>query len=190
MMYMVQLVQEGYQMDDLSRSQLQQDLQIKSKTRSHYTNNLSVKSELMQLTKDFHVSSIQMVAESLSLPSQNAAGWIGIILENAGDVLRMIGKEKGIDKEIKSYRHGRFLSQALFEFHRLLRTLALIIKQVVNATILTGQADNAVIYWLWNNEVVQEDMYQENSWVPLFVITLVANNDKKDSSSFVQRIQN
>ncbi|KAG0946548.1 hypothetical protein G6F57_003198 [Rhizopus arrhizus] len=176
MMYMVQLVQEGYQMDDLSRSQLQQELQIKSKTRSHYTNNLSVKSELMQLTKDFHVSSIQMVAESLSLPSQNAAGWIGIILENAGDVLRMIGKEKGIDKEIKSYRHGRFLSQALFEFHRLLRTLALIIKQVVNATILTGQADNAVIYWLWNNEVVQEDMYQENSWVPLFVITLVANN--------------
>ncbi|RCH96766.1 RNA polymerase II mediator complex subunit, partial [Rhizopus stolonifer] len=174
MMYLIQLVQEGYQMEDMVRTQLQQDLQVKIKTRGRYTNDVSAKNELLQLTKN--PQSIQMASESLSLPTQNAAGWIGVILENAGEVLRMVGKEKRIDEEIKSYRHGRFLSQALYEFHRLLRALALVIKQVANATLMTGQADATVIYWLWNNEVVQEDMYQENSWVPLFVIILVVNN--------------
>ncbi|CAO3669776.1 unnamed protein product [Rhizopus microsporus] len=176
MMYMVQLVQEGYQMDDITRTQLQQDLQIKSKMRSHYMNNISVRNELLQLAKDPNISSVQLLAESLSLPSQNATGWIGLIFENVGEVLQIVSKEKRIYEEIKSYRHGRFLSQALFEFHRLLRAFAYVIKQVANATILTGQADTAVTYWLWNNGIVQEDMHKENSWVPLFAIMLVTNN--------------
>ncbi|KAI9267828.1 hypothetical protein BY458DRAFT_511485 [Sporodiniella umbellata] len=173
MMYLIQLIQEGHQVDGMIRTQLQQDLQIKSKTRNRYTNNLSVKNELLQLAKEPY--SIQAISELLSIPSQNAAGWIGVILETSGEVLRTIGKEKHIDEEIKSYRHGRFLSPVLYEFHKLLRALASVIKQVANATLLTGQADTTVIYWLWNSEVVQEDMYQENSWVPLFVIVLVTN---------------
>lgn len=174
MMYMVQLVQEGYQMEDLVRSQLQQDLQVKSKIRGRYSSSISVKDELVLLAKEPESSSLQLVSESLCVPSQNAAGWIGAILESAGDVLRMVVKEKNItDHQLQA---SLVLSPALFDFHRIVRAFANIVKDVANHTTLTGQADEVVIQWLCNNEVVHEDMNQECSWIPLFVAILVSYN--------------
>lgn len=174
MMYMVQLVQEGYQMDDMTRSQLQQDLQVKSKSRRRFDTGVSVKDELSQLAKEPATNYLQLVSESLSVPSQNAAGWIGAILESAGDVLRIVAKEKNIVDDIKL--HQKVLSPALFDFHRILRAFASVIKDVANHTVLTGQADEPVIQWLCNNEVVLEDMNQECSWIPIFVAILVSYN--------------
>ncbi|EPB86864.1 hypothetical protein HMPREF1544_06290 [Mucor circinelloides 1006PhL] len=174
MMYMVQLVQEGYQMDDLVREQLKQDLQVKSKLRGRYSSSVSVKDELTQLAKEPVTSSLQLVSESLSVPSQNATGWIGAILESAGEVLRMVAKEKHITEQAKS--HQQPFSSALYDFHRIVRAFANVLKDVANHTTLTGQADQVVIHWLCNNEIVLQDMNQECSWVPFFVAILVAYN--------------
>lgn len=174
MMYMVQLVQEGYQMDEVTRSQLQQDLQVKSKLRGRYNSGVSIKDELLQLAKDPVISNAQIVSESLCIPSQNATGWIGAILENAGDVLRIVAKEKNITQDVKF--HNSTLTPSLFDFHRIVRVFANLIKDVANHTILTGQADEPVIQWLCNNEVVLEDMNQECSWIPFFVAVLVSHN--------------
>lgn len=174
MMYMVQLVQEGYQMDDLVREQLKQDLQVKSKLRGRYSSSVSVKDELTQLAKEPVTSSLQLVSESLSVPSQNATGWIGAILESAGEVLRMVAKEKHITEQVKS--HQQPFSSALYDFHRIVRAFANVLKDVANHTTLTGQADQVVIHWLCNNEIVLQDMNQECSWVPFFVAILVAYN--------------
>ncbi|KAG2234880.1 hypothetical protein INT48_000543 [Thamnidium elegans] len=174
MMYMVQLVQEGYQMDEMVRSQLQQDLQVKSKLRGRYNSGVSVKDELSQLAKEPVTNLLQLVSESLCVPSQNATGWIGAILESAGDVLRIVAKERNITEEVKL--HQKSISPALFDFHRILRVFASVIKDVANHTVLTGQADEPVIHWLCNNEVVFEDMNQECSWIPIFVAILVSYN--------------
>ncbi|OAD01747.1 hypothetical protein MUCCIDRAFT_111089 [Mucor lusitanicus CBS 277.49] len=174
MMYMVQLVQEGYQMDDLVRTQLKQDLQVKSKLRGRYSSSVSVKDELVQLAKEPATSSLQLVSESLSVPSQNATGWIGAILESAGEVLRMVAKEKHITEQAKS--HQLPFSPALYDFHRIVRAFANVLKDVSNHTTLTGQADEVVIHWLCNNEIVLQDMNHECSWVPFFVVILVAYN--------------
>lgn len=176
MMYMVQLIQEGYQMDDMIRSQLQQDLQVKSKLRGggRYNSGVSVKDELAQLAKEPVANVLQIVSESLCVPSQNAAGWIGDILENAGDVLRIVAKEKNICQDVKNVSSS--LSPALFDFHRILRAFVSVIKDVANHTVLTGQADEPVIHWLLHNEVVLEDMNQDYAWVPIFVALLVSYN--------------
>ncbi|CEP10050.1 hypothetical protein [Parasitella parasitica] len=168
------LVQEGYQMDDLVRAQLKQDLQVKSKLRGRYSNSVSVKDELTQLAKEPATSSLQMVSESLSVPSQNATGWLGAILESAGQVLRMVAKEKHIAELAKA--HQTQLSPALYDFHRIVRAFAKILKDVSNHTTLTGQADEVVIHWLCNNDIVALDMNDECSWVPFYVAILVAYN--------------
>lgn len=175
-MYMVQLVQEGYPIDDIAKTQLQQDLQIKSKHRGRYNNNLSLKDELLQLTKDPNMSAIQIVSESFSVPSQNAIGWFGAILESAGNVLSVLAKQGNVSQHVSKTVLETSMSETLFEFHRIVRTFAHVLKHVANHTILTGQADEAVIYWLNNNMVVLEDMNQPCSWVPLFVAVLVAYN--------------
>jgi hypothetical protein len=174
MMYMVQLVQEGYHMEELVRSQLQQDLQVKSKIRGRYSSSVSVKDELVLFAKEPESSSLQLLSESLCVPSQNAAGWIGAILESAGDVLRMVAKEKNISDH--QSQPSVALSPALYDFHRIVRAFANIVKDVANHTTLTGQADEVVVHWLSNNEVVHEDMNQECSWIPLFVAILVSYN--------------
>lgn len=174
MMYMVQLVQEGYQIEDVSRSQLQQDLQVKSKIKGRYSSSVSIKDELILLSKEPESSAVQLVSESLCVPSQNAAGWIGAILESTGDVLRMVAKEKNIVNY--QSQPPMVLSPALFDFHRIVHAFAVILKDVANYTTLTGQADEVVIHWLSNNEVVHEDMNQACSWIPLFVAILVSYN--------------
>lgn len=177
MMYMVQLVQEGYQMDELVKSQLQQDLQVKSKLRGRYNSGISVKEELSQLAKEPVTNLLQLVSESLCVPSQNATGWIGAILESAGDVLRIVAKERNITEEAKLHRQQEnSISPALFDFHRILRAFASVIKDVAKHTVLTGQADEPVIQWLCHNEVVLEDMHQECSWIPIFVAILISYN--------------
>ena len=177
MMYIVQLVQEGYQMEESMRIQLGQDLQVKSKTHGRYSNGVSVKDELFQLAKEPVNTTVQIVSESLCIPSQNAAGWIGAILESAGDVLSVIAKEKNILQQVELHQPNTTnLSPALFDFHRILRIFAHVIKSVADHTILTGQADDAVIQWLCHNQVVFEDMNHESSWVPVFVVILVSYN--------------
>ncbi|KAI9486079.1 MAG: hypothetical protein EXX96DRAFT_613913 [Benjaminiella poitrasii] len=176
MMYMVQLVQEGHQMDDIARNQLQQDLQIKSKTRGRYNSNLSIKDELLQLIKEPTLSNIQLVSESLSVPSQNASQWIGITLENAGAMIHTFTKENGIAENTKVQQTQSSLLPVLHEFYQIVRGFANVIKAVADHTVLTGQADEAVVYWLRHNELVLQDINQECSWVPLFVSILVAYN--------------
>lgn len=175
MMYMVQLVQEGYQIDDTLRSQLQQDLQIKAKLRGRYNKVELIKSELAQLANDPSHSTIQMVCESLGAPPQHASDWIGAILETCGEMLSNAAKEKSIASEA-SMTNGNELSPPLYEFHKLLRAYAQVISHVASQTLLTGQIDEIVIHWLCNNPIVLEDMNQPCSWVPVFLAILVSYN--------------
>ncbi|KAI7906421.1 uncharacterized protein BX663DRAFT_496358 [Cokeromyces recurvatus] len=176
MMYMVQLVQEGYQINDIVRAQLQQDLQIKSKIRGRYNSHISIKDELLQLVRQPTLSNVQIISESLSIPSQNAIRWISTILKNVGEIIHEITKEKNIPEHAKAHHPQSPLSTVLYDFHRIVRYFATVIKNTADYTILTGQADEAVIYWLCNNEIVLQDMNQEYSWVPLFIAILVAYN--------------
>ncbi|KAI8985141.1 hypothetical protein BDB01DRAFT_850197 [Pilobolus umbonatus] len=173
MMYMVQLVQEGYQIDEVMRLQLQQDLQVRAKMRDHYKNKMSILDELSKLTKDSTPSSIQLLSESLSNSTQNPTGWIGIILENAGHILHQKAIEAKMDEAAKS---TKVMTESLLNFHRILRAYATVIKDVSNNIIFTGQADDAVIQWLTHNNLVAEDMNKKNSWIPLFVTVLVSCN--------------
>ncbi|RCI02228.1 RNA polymerase II mediator complex subunit, partial [Rhizopus stolonifer] len=153
MMYMVQLVQEGYVIDDLLKTQLQQDLRAKYKIRH---GPLSIKQELAQLAKD--PTCQQLVFESLCMPSQNPAGWISAILETVGDIL---AQERNTH---------------VLHFHRMMRVFVKMIKDVADITLLTGQADDAVIQWLCHHPIAVQDMQQKGAWVPLLVTILVSYN--------------
>ncbi|OBZ82424.1 Mediator of RNA polymerase II transcription subunit 12 [Choanephora cucurbitarum] len=154
MMYMVQLVQEGHLLDEVARAQLQHDLQVKYKSR---TSPISIRHELSQLIKDASPSSQQMVSEVVCKPAQ-MHGWIGAILENVGDLLA---------------QESHTVS---FQFYRLVRAFAQVLKDVADTTTFTGQADTIVVEWLCRHPTAVQAMHQKGAWVPMFVAVLVAYN--------------
>ncbi|KAG0172714.1 RNA polymerase II mediator complex subunit [Apophysomyces sp. BC1015] len=176
-MFMVQLVQEGYPITEEMRTQLQQDLQIKQKLRGRYHSNVSMVSELNQFASNPTPSSIETVAESLCARFQSTPGWIGSVLDTVVDILRQTAKEK----KIPASNGQGFMSHAYFEFHRTVSGFASLLKEIADQATISGQLDDIVIQWLLQqcNPVgnsktpMLEDIYQQYSWIPLFITSLV-----------------
>ncbi|KAF7724120.1 RNA polymerase II mediator complex subunit [Apophysomyces ossiformis] len=178
-MFMVQLVQEGFPITEEMRIQLQQDLQIKQKIRGRYHSSIPVVTELTQFANNPTLSAVETVAGSLCSRFQGTPGWIGSLLDIAVDILRQTAKEKNIPA---SNGQG-FMSQAYFEFHRTVSGFAQLLKEIADQITISGQLDDIIIQWLSqqcnpsssNKTPMLEDIYLQYSWIPLFVTSLVVS---------------
>ncbi|KAI8979595.1 hypothetical protein BDF20DRAFT_870542 [Mycotypha africana] len=183
MMYIIQLIQEGYTMEENATLQLKQDLQIKAPKRGRYNTNISIREEILQLSKNPASEKVQLASETLSIPSRKAAGWLGEIIQEVGSILHMTFKEKQLSESIRNIydnqvhqQYGQFLPAPLLDFHRQIRAFALVVRNIADKTTFTGQADDIIINWFQTSEISLENMNQPFSWIPLFIALLVSHN--------------
>ncbi|KAI8337752.1 hypothetical protein BC941DRAFT_513588 [Chlamydoabsidia padenii] len=178
MMYMVQLVQEGYSISDDMRLQLQKDLQMRPKIRGRHA-PVSIVDELSQvINSNASKASAQNVVETLcaTYQYQNGALWIGLVLDGIVDIIQqwikkttMYGGTGG-----DSIIGDQGLQQITLQ--RFLCAFVDIIKDIIDLCTLTGQINEAIIDWLSNKMSIIEEMRQPQSWMPLFIILLVSRN--------------
>ncbi|KAI9030192.1 hypothetical protein CLU79DRAFT_843056 [Phycomyces nitens] len=190
MMYIVQLVQEGYRISDERRAQLQNDLQTKPKFMTrHRSNPLPITTELAQIIQDHSTTNIQSVADSLCVRYQGTPGWIGLILQGIVEVMSPIGAERRIDLGIsktpgkETYQHTQDAFARSFEFYQIVSAFASLMEEISNQVTITGELDEAIANWLsqqcspttMSGTILIDEMNQEHSWVPLFITLLVVH---------------
>lgn len=176
MMYMVQLVQEGYSISDDTRLQLQKDLQTRPKVRGRHT-VVSIVDELLQVVNsNASKASIQNVVEALctAYQYQNAALWIGTVLDGAVDIIQQWIKKTTMYDSSGMITGDQKLQQVTLQ--RFLCAFADVIKDIVDLCTLTGQINDAIVDWFSNKMSVVEEMRQPQSWMPLFIVLLVSKN--------------
>ncbi|KAL0073025.1 hypothetical protein F4703DRAFT_1773010 [Phycomyces blakesleeanus] len=186
MMYIVQLVQEGYRISDERRAQLQHDLQAKPKFMSrHRSNPLPITAELGQIIQDHSPSNIQSVTDSLCVRYQGTAGWIGIILQGIVEVMSPVGAVRRIELATSKVpaKETQDSFARSFEFYQIVSAFASLMEEISNQATITGELDEAIAGWLsrqcspttMNGTILIDEMNQEYSWVPLFITLLVVH---------------
>ncbi|KAI8100101.1 uncharacterized protein BX664DRAFT_290634 [Halteromyces radiatus] len=174
MIYMVQLVQEGHMISDDMRLQLQKDLQMRPKVRGSRRTPVSMTEELQQvINSNGSKTSIQNVVESLcvSYQYQNAALWIGLVLDGTVSVIQQWNKKTtmygGSHQSVQQ-------QQQQMTLQRFLCAYADIIKDIVDQCTLTGEINDALVDWLSNKVTVVEELRQPQSWMALFICLLAS----------------
>ncbi|KAI9312669.1 hypothetical protein BX666DRAFT_1985405 [Dichotomocladium elegans] len=175
MMFMVQLVQEGYRITDEVRTKLQHDLHFKPKNKAQYLGRsvLSIDSELNQITRSPTMTNVQNAVEVICSHQSNASTWLYPMFSSAFQALQQYSKEKDM---VNIAMLGN--REELFEFRKRILSIVDFIKSVADRTTLSGQLDDIVVQWLLDhystsNPAVFNDLYQENTWFPLFLAMLV-----------------
>ncbi|KAI8149564.1 hypothetical protein BJV82DRAFT_504484 [Fennellomyces sp. T-0311] len=178
MMYMVQLVQEGYRITDDMRTQLQQDLHFKSKARQYSSRNeISLTSELTQLIQSPTISNVYNTTDSICARYQNTSGWVLSVLDTGFKTLQQYAQEHQVNILAASPDFVEHKIE-LYDFRKRITTMVDFAKNIADHTTLTGQLDEAVIQWLSqecspSSATLVDDLQQPHTWFPLFLALLV-----------------
>lgn len=180
MMFMIELLQEGYQISDDARTQLSQDLHYKPKTRGTYRNNL-LPTELAEIVKNPTASVVQLAVENVCAQPQNDTAWLQTVFNTTYDTLQRWASEHPGQDEAAQYAVRRRLC-ALLDF----------VKGVADSASLTGQLDDVVCLWFEQHcNPAQStpafvEMSQPGSWAPLF-LSLLATRSLVGIDTLLQR---
>ncbi|ORZ24760.1 hypothetical protein BCR42DRAFT_343237 [Absidia repens] len=178
MIYMVQLIQEGYSVTDDMRLQLQKDLQMRPRVRGRHV-QVSIGDELLQvIDNDASKSYVQNAVENLcaAYQYQNGALWVGLVLDGVVDTMQQWIKKTAMYGSSDQGQHHQQQQQQNLTLQRYLCSFADIIKDIADMCTLTGQINDALIDWLSNKASVVEEMRQPQSWLVLFIAHLVSRN--------------
>ncbi|KAI9255672.1 hypothetical protein BDA99DRAFT_442083 [Phascolomyces articulosus] len=178
MMYIIQLVQEGYRITDDMRTQLQQDLHFKPKVRQYPSrNDAPLTTELKQLIQSPTLSSVHNSIDSVCSRSQTMTHGLYSMFTAVFETLQQYGRERQINTlaatpEIQEHK------EELYEFRRRMCYMVDFIKGVADQSTLTGQLDDAVIQWLSQqcspiSATLLDDLHEPHTWLPLFLALLV-----------------
>ncbi|KAI9307637.1 hypothetical protein BJ944DRAFT_261581 [Cunninghamella echinulata] len=171
MMYMIQLVQEGFNITDEVRLQLQHDLQMKPKIRGRPP-QISLMDELHQvISNDASNLSVQNITETLCLAYQyqNASLWMTMVLDGLLETIQQWYKKTASDSTL--YVGDDQQRNQQLTLQRLLCAYADIIKGIVDQCTLTGQLNDVIVNWLLSKPIIATQ-----SWMPFFIALLAARN--------------
>ncbi|KAI8372975.1 uncharacterized protein BYT42DRAFT_501141 [Radiomyces spectabilis] len=171
MMYIVQLVQEGYQMKSDMHAQFQQDLQAKPRV-GYVGSSMSLLEDLTLLASNPTNASARTLAESLYSRYHSTAGSIQSILETSITAIRHAIRVKD----------DPTLAPMQFELYSILAAFADLFRQLGEQATITGQLDMVIVSWLTQQDLsntdmpsaFMEEMNQPHSWIPLFITLLIA----------------
>ncbi|KAI7865079.1 hypothetical protein BDF14DRAFT_1730934 [Spinellus fusiger] len=190
MMYIVQLVQEGYRISNERRTQLQYDLQVKPILLNGLQNNtLPLVAELNQIIQNPSSSNIQTISESLCARYGTTAGWVGFIIQGIVEVLASLCIDQHTESSIRDTSANEEILERTREatvysstFYQAIYALVNLLERISNLTTITGDLEEVIVYWLskqcspviTNRNAFINEMNQKHSWAPLFLSLLVA----------------
>ncbi|KAG2221431.1 hypothetical protein INT45_005236 [Circinella minor] len=180
MMYMIQLVQEGYRITDDMRTQLQQDLHYKPKVRQYSNrNDTPLATELKQLIQNPSASAVHNTIDSIcSRSQQNTSQGLYSMFITVFETLQQYGQERQINILATSEEFQQEHKEELYEFRQRICFMVDFLKGVADQSTLTGQLDDTVIQWLSQHcsptsATVLDDLHESHTWLPLFLALLV-----------------
>ncbi|KAI9492408.1 hypothetical protein BDB00DRAFT_765585 [Zychaea mexicana] len=179
MMYMIQLVQEGYRITDDMRTQLQRDLHYKPKARQYSSrNDVPLATELSQFIQNPTASTVHSTIDSACSRYQNTSDWTISMFSTVFETLQQYGRQQQINTIAASSTGSQEHKEELYEFRKRICFMVDFVKGVADQSTLTGQLDDAVIQWLSQqcspiSATLLDDLHELHTWLPLFLALLV-----------------